>query len=41
MAVTLSRMLGVEVQSVAEALEVHPLMRSGWRNDMRDGALRG
>jgi len=40
-AVTLSQLKGVEVQAVAEALEIHPFMLSRWRKEARDGVLRG
>ena len=40
-AVKLSRLKGVEVQAVAEALEIHPFMLSRWRKEARDGVLRG
>lgn len=34
-------MPGVEVQTVAHALDIHPFMLSRWRKDARDGVLRG
>jgi len=40
-AVKLSQLPGVEVQAVADALEIHPFMLSKWRKDVRDGRLRG
>ena len=40
-AVKLSRMPGVEVQTVADALDIHPFMLSRWRKEVRDGVLRG
>jgi transposase len=40
-AVKLSRMPGVEVQTVADALDIHPFMLSRWRKEARDGLLRG
>ena len=40
-AVKLTRMAGVEVQTVAEALDIHPIMLSRWRTEARDGRLRG
>lgn len=40
-AVKLSQLKGVEVQAVAEALEIHPFMLSKWRKEARDGVLRG
>ena len=40
-AVKLSQLKGVEVQTVADALEIHPFMLSRWRKEARDGVLRG
>ena len=40
-AVNLSQLKGVEVQAVAEALEIHPFMLSRWRKEALDGVLRG
>src|SRR5512132_1663773 len=40
-AVKLSRMPGVQVQTVADALDIHPFMLSRWRKEARDGILRG
>jgi len=40
-AVKLSQLKGVQVQAVAEALEIHPFMLSKWRKEARDGVLRG
>ena len=40
-AVKLTRMPGVEVQTVAAALDIHPFMLSCWRKEARDGILRG
>ncbi len=40
-AVKLSRLKGVEVQAVADALAIHPFMLSRWRKEARDGVLRG
>jgi len=40
-AVKLSGMPGVQVQTVAEALDVHPFMLSRWRKEARDGILKG
>ena len=40
-AVKLSRMPGVAVQTVAEALDIHPIMLSRWRKEVRDGTLKG
>jgi transposase len=40
-AVKLSHMPGVEVQTVADALDIHPFMLSRWRKEVRDGVLTG
>ena len=40
-AVKLSQMPGVEVQTVAQALDVHPFMLSRWRKEVREGVLKG
>lgn len=40
-AVRLSQQPGLQVQTVAQALEIHPFMLSKWRKDARDGRLRG
>ena len=40
-AVKLTEVPGVEVQVVAEALDIHPVMLSRWRQEARDGRLRG
>ena len=40
-AVKLSGMPGVQVQTVADALDIHPFMLSRWRKEARDGLLRG
>jgi transposase len=40
-AVKLSGMPGVQVQTVAEALDIHPFMLSRWRKEARDGILKG
>ena len=40
-AVRLSQQPGLQVKSVATALEIHPFMLSKWRKDARDGRLRG
>lgn len=40
-AVKLSQIPGIEVQSVAEALDIHPFMLSRWRREAREGVLRG
>jgi transposase len=39
-AVKLSDLAGVEVQEVAEALDIHPFMLSRWRKEVREGRLR-
>ena len=40
-AVKLSHMPGVEVQTVATALDIHPFMLSRWRKEVRDGVFKG
>ena len=40
-AVRLSQQPGMQVKTVATALEIHPFMLSKWRKDYRDGRLRG
>jgi transposase len=40
-AVKLTRVPGMEVQAVAEALDIHPVMLSRWRQEAREGRLRG
>jgi transposase len=40
-AVKLSHLRGVEVQTVANALDIHPFMLSRWRKEVRDGVLKG
>ena len=40
-AVRLTRIPGVEVQTVAEALDIHPIMLSRWRTEAREGLIRG
>ena len=35
-AVRLSQQVGVQVKTVATALEIHPFMLSKWRRDFRD-----
>jgi transposase len=40
-AVRLSQQPGIQVQTVAAALEIHPFMLSKWRKEVRDGLLRG
>ena len=39
-AVKLTRLPGMEVQAVAEALDIHPVMLSRWRQEARQGRLR-
>jgi transposase len=39
-AVKLSRIKGVQVKDVAEALGIHPFMLSRWRKEVRDGVIR-
>ena len=40
-AVRLSQQPGIQVQTVAAALAIHPFMFSKWRKDAREGRLRG
>ena len=40
-AVRLSHQPGMQVKTVAAALEIHPFMLSKWRKDVRDGMIRG
>jgi transposase len=40
-AVRLSQQPGIQVQTVATALEIHPFMLSKWRKEAKDGRLRG
>jgi transposase-like protein len=40
-AVKLSGMSGVQVQTVATALDIHPFMLSRWRKEARDGGAEG
>jgi transposase len=40
-AVRLSQQPGIQVKTVAAALEIHPFMLSKWRKDARDGKLQG
>jgi transposase len=40
-AVKLSGMPGVQVRTVAGALDIHPVMLSRWRKEARDGLLKG
>jgi transposase len=39
-AVKLTQLPGMEVQAVAEALDIHPVMLSRWRQEAREGRLR-
>lgn len=39
-AVKLSELGGVQVQEVADALDIHPFMLSRWRKEYREGRLR-
>src|SRR5215217_631222 len=39
-AVRLSQEPGIQVQTVATALAIHPFMLSKWRKDAREGRLR-
>ena len=38
-AVKLSELNGVQVQDVAEALDIHPFMLSRWRKEYREGRI--
>ena len=38
-AVKLTQIPGMEVQVVAEALDIHPVMLSRWRQEAREGRL--
>lgn len=40
-AVRLSQQPGIQVKTVAAALEIHPFMLSKWRKDVREGVIRG
>ena len=40
-AVKLTQIPGMEVQVVAKALDLHPVMLSRWRQESREGRLRG
>lgn len=40
-AVKLTQIPGMEVQVVAKALDLHPVMLSRWRQEWREGRLRG
>jgi transposase len=39
--VKLTEIPGMEVQTIAEALDLHPVMLSRWRQEAREGRLRG
>ncbi len=39
-AVKLSQIKGVQVQDVADALDIHPFMLSKWRKQAREGLLK-
>ena len=39
-AVKLSQLKGVQVQDVADALDIHPFMLSKWRKQAREGLLK-
>ncbi len=39
-AVKLSELNGVQVQDVAEALDIHPFMLSRWRKEAREGRIK-
>ena len=39
-AVRLSELEGVQVQDVADALDIHPIMLTRWRKEAREGRLR-
>jgi transposase len=40
-AVQLSALTGVRIRDVAEALDIHPLMLSRWKKEMREQRLMG
>lgn len=40
-AVRMSQQPGIQVQTVAAALAIHPFMLSKWRKDAKEGRLRG
>lgn len=40
-AVKLSYQEGIQVQQVAEGLDIHPMMLSRWRKEYREGKLQG
>lgn len=37
---TLGELNGVQVQDVAEALDIHPFMLSRWRREAREGRIK-
>ena len=39
-AVRLTRIPGMQVQTVAESLDLHPVMLSRWRQEFREGRLK-
>ena len=39
-AVELSKLKGVQVQEIAQALDIHPFMLSRWRKEYREGKIR-
>jgi transposase len=39
-AVKLSEISGVQIQEVADALDIHPFMLSRWRKEYREGRLK-
>jgi len=39
-AVKLSELNGVQVQDVAQALDIHPFMLSRWRKEVREGRIK-
>jgi transposase len=40
-AVKLSYLEGIQVQQVAEGLDIHPFMLSRWRKEYREGKIQG
>lgn len=40
-AVRLGHQPGMQIKTVAAALEIHPFMLSKWRKDVRDGLIGG
>lgn len=39
-AVKLTQIEGIQVKEVAESLDIHPLMLSRWRKEVRDGLIK-